>query len=147
MSAYVVSDTHINALVSWASDGPARRYAGDASRVEYYWSGERRKVCGNEARIASVLYAENVRSVNARYQEHQPAHGFRYSYTRGPKGRPFSPVEIIRACHGYEYQACEADGWEESEAHAIIRAIERYAMRALPGYDDAAWEILPEMTA
>jgi hypothetical protein len=51
-------------------------------------------------------------------------------------------VDVIKACHGYIYQACEADDWKDTEAHAIINAIEGAAIRSLPGYQDSsAWSL------
>lgn len=130
MSAYLVPDYHINALVSWA----AGRHGSNA--VSYYWGGRRRDIRGDEKRIASVLYAENVRSVNARYRESDPAHGFVFKRVVNM----LNPIDVIKGCHGYGYQACEAEGYEESEAFAIIAGIERSAIRALPGYEDSnAW--------
>ena len=130
MSAYLVPDYHINALVSWA----ATRHGSNA--VSYYWAGSRRDVRANPKRIASVLYAENVRSVNARYSECDPAHGFVFKQVPNM----LNPIDVIKGCHGYSYQACEAEGWEDSEAFAIIQGIEQSAIRSLPGYDESnAW--------
>jgi hypothetical protein len=139
MSAYVVDPAHIKALVFWSAEG--------ARRVSYYWEGKRRDIQGNEARIASVLHSENVRSVNARYESHDTADGFRYSAPKSRALRSLSPIAIIKACHGYAYQACESDEWETSEAHAIIGAIEAHAVRMLPGYDSAAWSLSDDTTA
>ena len=130
MSAFIVPDYHITALVSWA----ASRHGSTA--VSYYWGNRRREVRNDEKRIASVLYAENVRSVNSRYSEADPAHGFVFKRVTNM----LNPIDVIKACHGYSYQACEAEGWEESEAFSIINGIERSAIRALPGYEDSnAW--------
>ena len=130
MSAYLVPDYHINALVSWA----AGKHGSNA--VSYYWGGRHRDVRGDEKRIASVLYAENVRSVNARYKEADPAHGFVFKRV----ANVLNPIDVIKGCHGYSYQACEADGWEQSEAFSIIAGIERSAIRSLPDYQDSnAW--------
>jgi hypothetical protein len=132
MSAYLVPDYHINALVSWA----AGKHGSNA--VSYWWAGRRREVRGDEKRIASVLYAENVRSVNSRYKEHDPAHGFVFKLV----ANMLNPIDVIKGCHGYAYQACETEDWEQSEAHAIIQGIERSAIRSLPGYEDSnAWSI------
>ena len=55
MSAYLVPAYHINALVSWA----AGKHGSNA--VSYYWAGRHREVRNDAARVASVLFAENVR--------------------------------------------------------------------------------------
>jgi hypothetical protein len=135
MSAFIVSDYHINALVSWA----ANQHGINA--VSYYWSGRRREVRKNPKRIASVLYAENVRSVNARYSECDDPTGFQYKpvslgYTK------IGPVQVIKACHCLEYQSCEGSEWKASEAYAILDGIKNAAIRAIDGYDDADWELL-----
>ena len=130
MSAFIVPDYHINALVSWA----IQRHGHNA--ISYYWQGSRRQIRGNESRVASVLHAENVRSVNARYQDSTPAHGFKFERV----SNLLNLVDVIKACHGYAYQACEASDWEQSEANAIIQGIEQAAVRSLPGYAESrAW--------
>jgi hypothetical protein len=130
MSAYLVTDFHINALVSWA----ATRHGSHA--VSYYWNGRRRDLRNDEKRVASVLFAQNVRSVNSRYNEADPAHGFVFRLVVNV----LNPIDVIKGCHGYAYQACETADWEETEAHAIIKAIEGAAVRTLPGYAESpAW--------
>lgn len=138
MSAFLVNDFHINALVSWAADkaGP--------NIVSYYWGGRRRNIRGDEARIASVLWAENVRSVNSRYNECDQAHGFRFK--REPRAYEMQPGVILGALHCLEYQSCESSDWDQSEAFAIIRGIERAAIRMVKGYE-GAWELRPPVAA
>ena len=133
MSAYIVPDFHINALVSWA----ANRHGINV--VSYWWHDGRYELRNDEQRIASVLYAENVRSVNHRYDESTPTDGFRFKHVMT---HMLKAVDVIKACYGYIYQACEADGWKDTEAHAIINAIEGAAIRSLPGYEDSnAWSL------
>lgn len=130
MSAFIVPDYHINALVTWAME----RHG--LSAVSYFWGGRRREVRNDQKRIASVLFAQNVRSVNYRYQDAEPAHGFKFQRV----ANRLNPIDVIKACHGYSYQACETDDWDQTEAFAIIHGIERAAIRALPGYDNSnAW--------
>lgn len=132
MSSYIVPDHHLNTLITWAN-----RQGQGPRAVTYYWQGKRRNFTDDIERCASVLYAENVRSVNARYQDDTPAHGFVFRFVRVEHLRP---VDIIKACHGYAYQACDTNDWEQSEAFAMVQAIEQAAIRALPGYDDSpAW--------
>lgn len=127
MSAYVVSAYHINALVTYAN----------LERIGYFWQGKRRDVREDPRRIASVLYAENVRSVNARYNDAAPAHGHEYRIELSH----LSHIGAIKACHGLAYQSCETDDWGDTEAYAILQAIEGWAVRQLPEYADAEWEL------
>lgn len=131
MSAHIVPDAHINALVQWAGD------KNGSSAVSYYFAGARRHIRNDQKRIASVLFAENVRSVNARYKECDDAHGFVYRRTT----IQLTPVQVLKALAGYSYQACEADGFAESEAFAIVDGIRHAAIRLLAGYDEAAWSL------
>lgn len=132
MSAYLVPAAHINALVAWAEN----RHGSGA--VSYFYAGARRQVRNDAKRIASVLYAENVRSVNSRYKECDSAHGFVYR----PNLIDLSAVQVLKALDGYSYQACETGDWEDSEAFAIVAGIRSAAIHALPGYDAAStWSI------
>jgi len=127
MSCYLLPAAHIDALTSWAESIPG---------LTYWWQGKHRPIAGDGQRVASVLYAENVRSVNGHYHENTPAHGHRY---RPELGAMRPAVAILKALDGYEYQACECDDWSGSEACAIVDALRRAAISALPGYDGAEW--------
>jgi hypothetical protein len=133
MSAIVVPDYHINALVSWAGD----RHG--LNSVSYWWNNEGRKISNDQQRVASILYAENVRSVNYRYGESTPEDGFVFKRVNTCL---LKASDVIKACHGYSYQASETGVYEQTEAHKIIRAIELAAIKTLPGYQDSdAWTL------
>lgn len=95
MSAFIVNDFHINCLVSWAS---ARH---GVAQVSYVWPNQHVYWHGNEERIAQVLYAENVRSVNCRNQCRQPAEGFQFRLES--RGMRMSAIQVIRAAHCLDY--------------------------------------------
>jgi hypothetical protein len=122
MSAFIVPAYHVNALVSWAADRHGHR------AVSYVFVGRRRDVRGAPARVASVLYAENVRSVNARYNEAERADGFRYKRVSTSH---LKPADIVNACNCLDYQSCETSDWRETEARAIVDAIRDEAVRDL----------------
>ena len=46
----------------------------------------------------------------------------------------------------YEYQACEAPGWDTSTAKAFCEGLRNAVIPALPGYTDAPWEITTTST-
>jgi hypothetical protein len=134
MSAYIVSNTHINALVTFAID----------ARVSFYFANERTEITArNAAEIGRALMDENVRSVATRYRsgitrEEQTA-GNDYLFKRF--NTPLTPVEAIKACHNLSYQSCETDDWEATKAHRILDAIQDKAVTQLPGYEKAPWGI------
>ncbi len=51
------------------------------------------------------------------------------------------PVQVLKACACYEYQACEPPGWEASPAHEWLERLTHITEQQLPGWDDAEWEI------
>lgn len=126
MSAFIVSDDHIHALVSYALGG-----ANDRISTRH-----------DNDQLGQVLVNENYRSVNYRYRaKDEPP---RYSWR--PTLRPFKPVEILKACDCYDYQSCETEDYDSTEAARIIQQIRSKAIRNLPGYESAAWDIRDEPT-
>lgn len=120
MSAYVVSDATIDALVTFAIGGTWR-----------CWDGKPEE-------LGQMLVDENYASVNYRYRgEEGGPHKYSFKFMSSPA--KLSPIVILKLCHCYEYQACEHSEWKDSKAHDAIRSIEAKAMRELPGYDDAPW--------
>ena len=83
-----------------------------------------------------MLLAQNYRSVNERYknEEQTPEYNFEYSLE-------WSPVEIMKSCQCYEYQACETDDHEETLAIKFSRALCHAQIAKLPGYSKAPWGI------
>ncbi|ETB37543.1 hypothetical protein O974_28215, partial [Mycobacterium avium 11-0986] len=41
----------------------------------------------------------------------------------------------------YEYQACEPNDWQTTEAYAFCRELHNMLIQVLPGYDPAPWGI------
>lgn len=120
MSAYQVSPKHIAALTA-----NARRYSrAGANDLDV-------------AAMAECLAQANADSVNARYNESEPAVEFGPTdFDMGEYTR-LSPVACLKALQCFEYQACEHPGWDASEAAAHCRAFRTIFISALPGYADA----------
>src|SRR5437899_3151424 len=130
MSAFVVSGTHIDAIVTYAID----------AKVSFYFDNARTDITAHNAQqIGAALFLENVRSVNCRYRETDDGAGPAYLFKRF--NTPLTPVEVIKACHCLSYQSCETEDWEATKAFAILRAIESTATHKLPGYEKAPWGI------
>ena len=127
MSAYIVPPAHINALVTFASDHDVR----------FVFARELYQVKGSEETIASLLYIANVESFNHRYREDGISAGSTFRRDRTQR----TAAEILKACAGFEYQACEVDHYEETIGCRIIQAIRGAASRLVVGYEAAPWSI------
>lgn len=96
MSAWVVEKGHIDVLV--------------AAMIEY-------RVITPEQAVDTgrMLWRENHASVNFRYREKTRTPAYRHTAAR----EPLHPVAVLNALGCYEYQTCEHQGWDASEAKAL----------------------------
>jgi hypothetical protein len=133
MSAWMVTDAHVNVIVQAAIELEAL----PAELATF---------------TGRMLLLENMRSLEARYGEREPIDAARLdAYAFGKPARVCTPVEVLKQIACYRYQACEHDAWEASEARAFLSAVEAQivdamgltieAAHALPGYDSAPWGI------
>lgn len=128
MSAYVVDDKHIDAIVNFAI----------CSKASFYFHPARIDITRSNAQeIGQILIDENYRSVNYRYRETDEPHSYQFTLARSP----LAPVAVLKAINCLDYQCCETDDWQQSRAWAILDGIRNAAIRALPGYDTASWGI------
>ena len=145
MSAYIVDRDHIIYLAKAAmAANYFSWYYGKHNKADYYEN------FSNAVRIANSLWMENVNSVFHRYPdsvddpEGAPGPiGEDYIITEEDLAfcfhRPFNPVQVLKACQCYAYQACEHEGWKTSEAKAFIDELTQAYIGKLPGYEDAKW--------
>lgn len=133
MSAYVVSENHINLLVSWMACGTR-----SGTRKAVYHDGKSVNVWGNEQMLADALMNTNIKAVNTRYRENEPLTGCKFSL-KMTQDLPL--IQIIKLAHCYEYQASELGNYEDTLAAAFIRNLISEAVRMLPGYDAASWSV------
>lgn len=158
MSAFIVGKAHIDAMVqAGLSYGEPHRHNGtlcwhikEEADGEDYERGEpwgpmavansqrrRRELTRDTAnRVGAMLWNENKRSVDHRYNEANDREVYRFA-----SSRVTNPVAILKAINCYEYQSCEHPEWETSEAQAFCAALTGAMVRSLPGYDEAEWEI------
>lgn len=143
MSAFVVSHAHINALLTFA-DRKSGHFADihpKGQRFNLHNSSDLQK-------LAEILYAQNVRSVHCRYPGDEDVSTLPgvigevgKDITFRCSAKTVTPVQALKLLSCYEYQSCETDDYLDSMAHAIIEALRRQAIYALPGYEEAAWEV------
>lgn len=130
MSAFVVSDDHINALITWAAVFGAS-YSYDESSRAYFRE--------NEQHCAALLYTANVESVNDRYSDEAISTGFVFRHYED--WRKLTPVIVLKLCNCFDYQACEVKKYRNTIAAQIIDGIRTHAIGLLPGYEFAPWGI------
>lgn len=122
MSAFLVSDNHINTLVTFAR----------LHQIQFFLNNGKMLSGRDPQKLAEILKAENVRSLNYRYTEQEEAEPIQFRLTN----TYFTPVQILGAANCYEYQACECPDYFKSYAAKIISIIKEEAIRCLPGYAD-----------
>ena len=128
MSAFIVNDYHINALTSFAI----------RHDVSFYWKAQRYVFNRDTANfLAGVLYSENVRSVNHRYNERTRRNNF--SFTRVLIDH-LDFADIISACDCLRYQSCETSNYERTLARAATNAIREAAINAMID-GNGCWEL------
>lgn len=126
MSAFVVSKKHIDALVTAAVTRNAY------IKIDGEWVEAQPQ---HANLIGQTLWNENYRSVNARYNESEKAPEYHWTQVN------VSAVQVIKAVHCLDYQSCETDDWNTTQAYQILKAIKNVASYMLPGYEEAQWEI------
>lgn len=140
MSAWLVSNRHVNALATFAVD---------------------QGLCADPAAAALDMWRENAASLRGRYQERAAT----YWPELATLERDFSYqdvtlaslFEVIKAADCYDYQSCEHDGWKASAAKALTDRIIARACSMLgrdydracrqPEYESAPWGIDEEVSA
>lgn len=159
MSAFIVSKRHVDALVE---AGLRPEYAG--ARFSWYHDAERHELTlSNADEVGAMLWAENVRSVEHRYEhvveagESLPgtyqletiAPGIEPievpewvgEYRYDMRTRQLDPVAVLKLVQCFDYQSCEHDDWRESSAFAYCQTLKDKLIGMLPGYDAAKWGI------
>ena len=156
MSAYMVSKSHIDALVDLTIYGPLERHRGQQCWVGVYADlgdgrGQRKITDGDEDAFGDVLIRENLSSIHYRYPEtaatdpeNTPGPTDQYwlaEYRHARPGRQLMAIQGIKAIKCFQYQACEHPEWHDSKAKEILNSMIHSLVAYLEGYDAAAWEI------
>ncbi len=126
MSAFVVSKNHIASVVRFATTD-LNHYQQIALHEAEDW--------------ARRLMARNVESVNYRYPNHPPETAETITAQDILTARRLTPVEALKAISCLTYQSCELPTWTEVPEYRFLEGLTAAAIAALPGYDDAPWEI------
>lgn len=154
MSAFVVGQEHIDALVTLALRGASDREG--TWHTPLRWDGANgtwpEATPETADRVGSMLWRENVASIHGRYPDTMeggaypgpidftPESTLLYAYPKQPRPA-LTGVAGLKALDCYEYQSCEHDGWSTSEARAFCDRLRRALIHGLRGYNAAAWEV------
>lgn len=137
MSAFVVPNSHITVLAAFIAQ---RDLCPGCSIQE----------------IGEILLNENIESIRFRYPDDRENYmGFEID----ERAASLCPtlVQIIKAANCLEYQSCEHDDYQQSQAYAMTKAATNLALRLLstaelrlwsvdtiynhPDYDRCAWVV------
>ncbi len=100
------------------------------------------RIFGKEANdVGTELIRQNAKSVAARYREEPTSTGEGYEFQMTSAILNMKPVAGLKAIACYEYQACEDEGWERSQARKFCETLKATLIHALPGYSEADWEV------
>ena len=117
MSAWIVSENHVRLLVE------------ALYKYEVVESGNQ---CLTPDVLGHILWRENYKSVNHRYHEHAKTPTYTHNsaavanweYPRAGSGTirelTRNSALVYKQAQHYRYQSCEHDGWEASQACALI---------------------------
>lgn len=138
MSAFMVSNAHISALVYVAINGPDDIQARQWSPA-YFGNPSHRSGDGNASKLGAMLLRENHASYVSRYpQEKNTDSGAdTYQYT-APTSR-ITTLQALNLVQCFEYQACERDVWNASDAYHFCHTLTSRLVSELPGIDATRW--------
>jgi hypothetical protein len=130
MSANLCSIRTLNALATFAADKNIQLCLNN---------GDVLQCMTNPQNTVDLLLSANLASLRTRYPQdadYKQPHAATFTAARREE---VAPVVILKLVNYYNYQACEADGYQGSDAAALMRNIITNAIRALPGYASSPW--------
>ena len=135
MSAFIVSDNHINVIVSYFIGDSLEDGLWCETLGQYHYLTQ-----DNAGYVAGVLMAENVRSVNNRYDEQQSSR-FKFIYLPRTK-ELWSVGEIAKAIDCLEYQSCESADYYQTPAYGLLCAMRKHLLKQVAESEGVdLWEI------
>ena len=143
MSAFVVSDKHISAIVQAVYGTDYRgfntwRYLGDPEPTQ-----EQAATLAKAQQEANILMQECHRSVAFRYKHHAdvPQAPWQGKVKLDLNAEPVGAVQALKLIQCLDYQSCETDDWDNTTACKLLDRYRRLLVSKLPGYDDCHWAI------
>lgn len=138
MSAYIMNDDEINTIVSYFIESKHGVH-GEGAWLRMGESTWDYLTYENAAKVAAILMAQNIRSVNSKYGDNT-GNAYVFEYLPQAHKRPMG--NIIGALECYEYQACETNDWHTSLAHEIVQGLRKHLLKTIAEADGAyTWGI------
>lgn len=137
MSAFLLPDNHINALISFAKDRK-NGYTLHTGNEKSYRLNDKATFDA----LGKLLRDANEASLRERYDR-----AFEEEITENPYTPQFvytgnlTEEDIISAVDCFHYQSCEYDGYKASDAYFVAEAIKAIAVSALIDGKDKVWVI------
>ncbi len=148
MSAFVVEKELIDFLLSFmASSRDAQVFVRSRTHWVRDWYAIADHATGEREidRIGHILHAENVRSVNHRYRQDDRPDDYRFEEHGAALALQGTALaaQLVKAVDCLDYQSCETNDWEQSDAWRILQDIRARIWKTVPGfvaaYDAAKW--------
>lgn len=144
MSAFIVSDKQISEVLNYINC--LNQYdKSDFNFMPYNFLKECEKnnesLTRREALIAcgEMILKENHKSVMYRYPDRKDQTFSFFDYTE--KTKCIGYFQFIKFIDCIEYQSCEHENWESSNACKILKSFKQYATSKQKDYEIAHWAI------
>lgn len=115
MSAWIVSKAHIDVLV--------------------HALGKRELLSTDPNTAGAILWGENYRSVNFRYDESEAAPAYAFE----PPPVAWTPNQLLKILGCYDYQTCECDDYRATEAGELVTILQDSLAREGADEDSDEW--------
>lgn len=114
MSAWMCSDSHFDALLTYALAHGGVEFSNPKTNHTTI-------TADNVDAIGQILVDENVRSLVSRYGEDMMENGHRYTFEPFP--HLLNDGEAYKTAACADYQSCESDDYNTTPAQAILMAL------------------------
>ena len=128
MSAFLLSDKHLGTLADAVLNYDIGGYVARRDRQEAL------------AEVANLLKAQNINSINARYNEQTHLSVWDGSFLNSTTD--ITPLQLLKMIASYNYQSCESDDWDKTEAYSLMKELEhRTAFDLTADVDINYWDV------
>lgn len=126
MSSFIVSENHLNTILSYVNSEQANNpYLGQYNYEDL-------------SRIGQMFSDENQKGYADRYNQDIGMPEFIYKPINTSN---VTPMQFIKLLDCLDYQCNESDDYESTETHKLIERWRKVTYKNLPEYRNAKWDI------